>query len=413
MGKRYGKHMENSRRRNDLIVIATAYFSFIGLGLVYGPLGLAWAYMQVDFKLPLDAVGILLLSAKVGYLLSSFYSGQMVTRIGYGKMLVLSSGLITAGLFGYAFGPVWGVVVISAFVSNLGVGLIDAGMNSYMSENHSARALNWMHACFGIGVTAAPLIMTVTLQNFASWRWGYLVIAVIHIGFTLALFYVRKRWRSRDTVKSALNPNPLSSTPIQATLRQPIVWLSIAVFFLYSGLESIPGQWVYTLFTGARSVSEVDAGLWVSIYWGSFTVGRVFFGAIIAYVNPMLIMRLCMGGMLLGTLLLWWNPVNEIGFFGLTLLGFAEAPLFPILVAATSRRVGKAHAPNAIGFQIAGSGIGIAILPGLAGVLARAYGLHMIMPLVFVICIAMIVLHEIIAGQSRPQPEPQPVEVHL
>jgi len=38
-------------------------------------------------------------------------------------------------------------------------------------------------------------------------------------------------------------------------------------------MEGSAGQWPYTLFTEARSVAPATAGLWVSIYWASVTVG--------------------------------------------------------------------------------------------------------------------------------------------
>ena len=68
--------------------------------------------------------------------------------------------------------------------------------------------------------------------------------------------------------------------------------------------------------------------------------------------------------------LLWWNPVNWVGFLGLLILGFAMAPIFPLLVTATPLRLGAADAGNAIGFQVAAASFGIGVLPGLAGALA-------------------------------------------
>ena len=59
------------------------------------------------------------------------------------------------------------------------------------------------------------------------------------------------------------------------------------MFFIYAGLEATPGQWVFTCFTQARGIAEETAGLWVSIYWGSFTIGRIFFGAIITRLNTL------------------------------------------------------------------------------------------------------------------------------
>jgi DNA replication protein DnaC len=52
-------------------------------------------------------------------------------------------------------------------------------------------------------------------------------------------------------------PTHLSSVACLDTLRRPSVWLSVALFFLATGMEGVTGQWSYTLLTVTRqSVPE-------------------------------------------------------------------------------------------------------------------------------------------------------------
>jgi fucose permease len=60
------------------------------------------------------------------------------------------------------------------------------------------------------------------------------------------------------------------------------------------------------------------------------------------------------------------------------LTGFAVAPIFPGLVSGTSARVGPRHAANTIGMQIGAAGLGGALIPALAGVLAQRISLEVI-----------------------------------
>jgi fucose permease len=105
-------------------------------------------------------------------------------------------------------------------------------------------------------------------------------------------------------------------------------------------------------------------------------------------------------GAIVGAFLLWWNPEAWVGFAGLTILGFAQAPLFPVLVSETPRRVGAHNAPNAVGFQVAFAGLGIAILPSLAGVLAQNISLDTIPVFIFVAAIFVFILHEMSVAQG-------------
>ena len=258
--------------------------------------------------------------------------------------------------------------------------------------------MNWLHGSFGIGTTIGPIVMSAVLASGQSWRGGYTIASGVMVVVGVVFLIGRTWWKPVIVESGTANTQRKS---VRDVLRMPAVWFGIGLFFLYAGLEATPGTWVYTLFTQARGISESSAGWWVSIYWGSFTVGRFFFGAIINRVNTLVLTRICMLGVVVGALLLWWNPTALVGFIGLTVVSFMEAPLFPIFVSDTPKRVGMENAGNAIGFQVAGAGIGIALLPAFAGVIANNTSLNAIPPFIFVCAIIVIVLHEFSVAQGR------------
>ncbi len=383
--------------RLDTLTVGLAYLAFVGIGLSAGLLGVAWTSMQVDFGVSLDAVGFMLTASTIGYLASSFYSGTMAHRFGMGRMLVFGGALMIVGLLAAVLSPNFLLLVVLTLFGGFGSGTIDAGLNAYIAQHHSERAMNWLHAAFGVGVTVSPLILAEVFRNGQSWRVGYAVICAVIVVLTL-LFVATVSWWRRGITQG--DGKLVQRRPVRDTLRMPVVWMGIAMFFLYAGLEAVPGQWVFALFTKSRGVAEVSASQWVSIYWGSFTVGRIFFGAMITRLNTLWTLRACMVGALAGAVLLLWNPTEWVGFFGLGLLGFAQAPLFPILISNTPKRVGAASAADAIGFQVAGAGVGIAALPALAGVLANNINLEIVPLFVVVAIVLMIILHEISVVQG-------------
>jgi fucose permease len=167
------------------------------------------------------------------------------------------------------------------------------------------------------------------------------------------------------------------------------------MFFVFTGLEVSGGQWPYTLFTEARAVAPDTAGFWVSVYWASLTIGRILFGIAARRTRLVQLLRMAMLGCVCGAALIWWNPSQTISFLGLALLGFALAPIFPLSISDTPRQLGARHAPNAIGFQVAAASLGIAVLPGLGGVLAERVGLETIGPYLVVLAVGMFLLHEL------------------
>lgn len=185
------------------------------------------------------------------------------------------------------------------------------------------------------------------------------------------------------------------------TLRLPIVWLSLLVFFTYTGVESTAGQWAYSLFTEARSVAESTAGFWVSVYWGGLAAGRLILGKVVDKSDAALVLRLCILCVIVGAGLIWWHLTDTLSFLGLALIGVAEGPIFPSLVSGTSRRVAAGHVDNAIGFEVTAASLGVAALSSLAGILAARRSLEVIGPFLVGCAGLMFLLHESLLRREK------------
>ena len=146
------------QQRTHLLLIGFTYIGFISLGLPDGLLGVAWPSIRAFFALPLDALGPLLVMFTIGYLLSSFNSGRLLSRLNVGVLLALSCLATAISLLGYALASRWGIMVAFAWLSGLGAGAIDAGLNTYAATHFSPRVVSWLHACYGIGATSGPVM---------------------------------------------------------------------------------------------------------------------------------------------------------------------------------------------------------------------------------------------------------------
>jgi fucose permease len=361
-------------------LVVLAYVAFIALGMPDGLLGVAWPSIRASFSVPLDAVGLLLSAAVAGYLTSSFLSGPLIARLGIGNVLAASCAMTGAGLIGYTLAPAWWIMVLLGVVAGLGAGAIDAGLNTYVAAYFGEGLMQWLHACYGIGVTLGPIIMTIALTAQNSWRVGYIVVGSFQLALAACFALTLPIWNQKEAPIRSEEPKRLTDykTPLGKTLRQPRVWLSVSLFFLYVGSEVSLGTWTYTMLTESRGIQPEVAGLLVGSYWATFTVGRIVAGL---YAKRVGVNLLVLGGLiaaLLGAVLLWWNPANVANLIAVPLIGFAIAPIFPALISGTSQRVGMHYAANTIGMQIAAGGLGTAIIPSLVGILARQVSLEVI-----------------------------------
>ena len=361
---------------NKTRLFAIAVMIFIALGVMGGLLNVAWTYMQVTFDVKVSAIGVLLVFATTGSLIAAFGSGAVIGRFGIGRVALAGALLVTTGLAGVALAPAWAALVAITFVMYMGRGTLDAGMNNFVSANYDSAAMNWLHASWGVGLTAAPGIATFIIVTLGqSWRAGYAVMAAVALVLVALLAATRRQW---DIAPQAGAPLAARRATMREILRLPVARWSIALFFVYGGVEIGTGQLVNTLLVESRGVAQEIASLWLSFYWGSFTVGRILIGALALRINDRAILRASTLIPIAGTALLVLRGAAIFDLAGLILIGLGLAAIFPILIAQTPGRVGRAHTANAIGFQVGFAGLGAAILPGLFGLATDPFGLEAI-----------------------------------
>ncbi len=371
------------RKNAGIALVVLIFVAFISLGLPDGLLGVAWPEMRRSFGLPLDALGVLLIASTTGYLISSFFNGYFMAKLGVGGLLAASCALTAMALLGYTLTPFWFLMPFFAVLSGLGAGAIDAGLNVYVEANYGEGFMQWMHASFGVGVTLGPIIMTRGLGLTGNWRTGYIIVGAAQLILAFIFFLTISLWENREEGEGQRvgkqKPKAAVSDPaLMETLKYLPAWISIALFFVYTGIEFSFGHWTYSLLTESRGINPEIAGFLAGGYWAFFTIGRILAGFLAYRINSMSLFR---GGILLGltgSLLLALDMGQWVSFLGVALAGMAIAPIFPALVSSTSYRVGEEHTTNTIGMQMAAAGLGGSFLPGLAGVLARNISLETI-----------------------------------
>jgi fucose permease len=256
-------------------------------------------------------------------------------------------------------------------------------VNTYAAGRWSARTINWLHGSYGIGATTGPFLMSAALAETGSWRAGYVVCAALTGCAAAAFLATRGRWAARGGRGGRTGG-------WRQALRHRLTPLLLGIFFCYTGLEVTLGQWSFTVLTESRGWSSADAALWTGIYWGSLTAGRFGLGAVVGWVGPTRMVRLCTAATLAGALLFALGAAKP----GLVTAGLALAPIFPTLIARMSDRLGPSVALHAIGFMVSAAMAGVGALPLAAGLAASWFGLNAVGWTAVIVATAMLALHE-------------------
>lgn len=381
-----------------------AFIGFVSLGLPDAVIGVAWPSVRDAFELHQSGLGLVLVGSGCGYFLSSFFAGRLIQAFGVGVLLAASSVMVAASGFGYALAPAWPAFVACSLLHGMGSGAIDSGLNSFGAAHFTARHMNWLHACYCLGAMLGPLLMTGILAGGGAWQTGYATLGTAMLLLSVLFSVTQRRWGPPPERRVDAEGNHIG---MAATLRHAGVRLQIAVFFVYTGLEVTVGQWSFTLLTEARGIDRSEAGVWVSLYWGSIGVGRVLLGFIVERVGIDRLLRLSTLTTVVGSILFALPSPGSLSLIGLLLIGGALAPIFPGLMSRTPQRLGAAYAVHAIGFQVSAAMAGAALLPSLVGLAVEEFGLGSIAGAVVVLAGVLLLLHEALVLRAQPRPAPR------
>lgn len=383
------------------LLLILAYLAFVSLGLPDTVIGVAWPTIRSTFGLTQAGMGAVLGASLCGYVSSGLVAGRLSARLGVGGLLAASCGLVALGLAGYATAPAWAVFFPFAVVHGLGSGAIDATLNSYAARHLAVRHLNWLHACWSIGATIGPLVMTGALSRTGSFRAGYGVLAAVLAAMGVAFVLTRRSW---DDGADAVDARPAAAPPRSVgaweALGRGRVWLQIGIFFVYTGVETGAGQWCFTVMREGRGVGLEAAGAWTAAFWGSLLTGRIAVGFVVDRIGADRLLRICTVAVIIGALA-FAVDAGLVGRMGLLVLGAALAPSYPTLMARTPARLGPSVTAHAAGFQVSAAALGAVAFPAALGVLATHMGVGAVAPAVAGVALVFVLLHETLVRVTR------------
>ncbi|MBV8884060.1 MAG: MFS transporter [Chroococcidiopsidaceae cyanobacterium CP_BM_RX_35] len=381
--------MKRANSHPAWIGIALAFYAFIAIGIAEGGLGVLLPSILQTYHLTPATVTALFLSQMTGYIIAAMTSSLLSSLIGLAQMLLLAAIALTSALIMYAVTPHWFVMVGCGILLGLGIGLIDAGINTFVANKQkNANLMGMLHAFYGVGALSGPTLATTLLTFGMNWRQVYLVVAgVVGVMIVGMLWAVLQGYQPMVARLSA-NTNPI--TNLQSALKAPIVLVAGLLLLIYVGTEVSIGNWAYTVQHVSRGIPEWIAGYSISSYWLGLTLGRLGTGQMVKVLGANHTIDLSLSLLLLGLLTWWLLPNQELS---LPLMGFALAAIFPTLIWSMPQRVPVAIAPAAIGLLASGGSLGAALVPTVVGWIANALSLAVIPALLIPLAVFMMILH--------------------
>ncbi|PZU93211.1 MAG: MFS transporter [Pseudanabaena sp.] len=372
------------------IGVAISFYAFIAIGIAEAGLGVLLPSILQEYHLTPATITLLFVSQIIGYILAALTSSIVNSRLGLGRMLFLAASMLTMALGIYALSPTWWLMVAAGNLFGLGVGLIDAGINTAIAQDdRSTNLIGLLHGFYGVGALSAPAIAATLLAIGMNWRQVYGVLAAIVSLLVISVFAaIIYRYPSMTQSKAA------SHTPawqnLGRSLRTPLVWFTGLLLLIYVGLEASISNWAYIVQVSDRQIPTLVAGYSISAYWFGLTIGRFILGYFLRSLGAVKTMRMSLVLLMIG-LLAWWQMPDQ--WLSLPMIGFALAPIFPTTIWLIPKQLPASLVPAAVSFATSAASVGAAMIPSGVGWIASWSGLGIIPLLMLPLAIAMIILH--------------------
>ena len=353
------------------LLLPVIYLAFISLGLPDSMLGSAWPVMHLELGAPISAAGIISMLISGCTIVSALLSDRLTRRLGAGLVTAVSVCLTALALFGFSVSHSLAALCLWAIPYGLGAGSVDAALNNYVALHYSARHMSWLHCFWGVGASISPYIMAAALAQNGNWRGGYRTVSIAQAVLTVLLFCSLPLWLKRSAAKAENGqaPRPVG---VSGALRIPGVPQVLLAFLCYCAAESTCFLWASSYLVEARGVDAVTAARFASLFFLGITAGRFLNGLVADRLGDKRLIRIGIGGMLLGVALIALPAAEALpALIGLVVLGFGCAPVYPSIIHGTPRHFGGENSQAIIGIQMASAYVGSTLMPPLFGLIAR------------------------------------------
>lgn len=353
------------------LLLAIIYLIFVSLGLPDAVLGSAWPVMFQDLNVPLDYMGYIQIIISAGTIISSLLATKLINKMGTAKLTLGSVFLTAIALFGFAYTPSYGFLLLAALPYGLGAGAIDAALNNYVALHFESSHMSWLHSMWGVGASLGPLIMAYALARPMSWSGGYAILAIIQVVITFIIFLSLPLWQENKESTEEETENEFTELSLKDLPKVPGAISMLITFFSYTALENTVGLWASSYFVIAKGVSESSAAAWASLYYIGLTVGRMINGFLTYRFKDKELVR---GGILMIAVALFIVIVsthNVLILIGFILMGLGCAPIYPSVIHSVPDYFGLEKSQSIVSYGMASANLGILLTPALFGLIAR------------------------------------------
>jgi FHS family glucose/mannose:H+ symporter-like MFS transporter len=391
-------------------------FIFFTLGMTYIATGIVSTLPSASLirlasntHVSLQVAGGIFTVSAFGFLLGAILAGTLTRFMKPKYLLAFGLFLLASGSLATALTDSFPVLLISQGFKGLGFGFIDIALNTIATiafRETLSEKLNNIHGMYGVGALLGPLLLAFGLQFFNSLPFAYLFGMLVSV-LTIILILTQYIPDLPRVAKSEQSDKTASRRELRAVLRQGLLWSMALQISIYACAEVGFGNWLVTAVSESAHISLALAAPVATAFFIGLTAGRLGGAQLLKrgwLTETRLLYTALLGGALRGTLVAIFPAQPLISYGASALVGCFYGPLFPSLMAITSRRFVHSIGPVSSVMMI-GTGATSMVIPAAMGLLIPVIGINWVMAIPAACCLLVIVPMALTNRSQRATPE--------
>ncbi|ADD01491.1 major facilitator superfamily MFS_1 [Thermoanaerobacter italicus Ab9] len=311
--------------RKNAYTIAIIYLLMMLIGIVENVKGPLIINIKTFYGVDYTMMGLFLSVGSFGFILSTFLGGFLADKIGRKSVLISGLILIITGILGIFAARKFIVFLVFAFVMNMGMGLLEIGINAVASIVfivNQALMMNLLHFFYGVGAIISPNMTAKLLHINFSWQQVYLTVGAIIFILMLAALEIKMHGEEKHIARDKIDYIQI--------LSDKRMWLFASMLGFYVASELGIGNWAVTFFSAQYKMDNTISSLYLGLFFATFTFGRLVGGFIverIGYIKSLFIFSL------VSSILIASGMAGRNFAFLISVAGFFYSIIFPTTIA--------------------------------------------------------------------------------
>jgi len=370
------------------VIVAAGTFGIIAcLGFGRFALGMLLPSMGATLELSYSQMGFISTGNFVGYLVSVFFGGMIVARIGQRQFIFLSLLLVGVTMALLSRSAAFPALLALYVLTGMGSGGANVSVMSlastWFAKSNRGKAAGFMTMGNGYAIIFAGFFIPFVNRAIGTegWRTSWLALGgiVILISF-LCLLLLRNKPADLGLAIPGESKKKVATSAAQATGRKIDIYKSRAIYhlgaiyFLFGFTYVIYATFIVTTLVKERGLSEALAGN----FWSAIGVLSLFSGPVFGSISDKLGrkagMVIVFSIQFLAYLLVATRLPGIVLYLSIFCFGIVAWSIPTIMAAAMGDYAGPDNAAKALGFITLSFGLGQISGPAIAGVLAQNAG---------------------------------------